>query len=172
MSANDDATKLRVLGLLKAGGKAKDIARDEGVAYPKVLKWRKELDGMQADEDIQEILKVEPAVVHEIAEGVKERLEDLSEGSGELVESVVRDINKLMTLEEDMQESGIKLVKRINEMVDACTSPLELESLVTSLAKLQTAFFAKGSNVNVLNAPNASFSDSGVSTFSSMQRPS
>jgi len=169
---SEEEAKMRVMGLLETGKSAREVARDESLPYPKVLAWRKEWQGVAEKQDVETILATDADVVHEIANDIKSRLEQTEGLSGELVDKVVDKVDKLMQLEGDMQDTGIALVKRINGMVDDVTAPIELEVLVTSLAKLQTAFFAKGANVNVLNAPGASFSDSGISSFKSMQRSS
>ncbi len=171
MAKYNDEQKLKVFGLLKAGESAKDIARTESIPYPTILKWRRELEEVETKEDLAEIIDVEPEIVHEVAEGVKERLEMIAHDAGDLVDEVVTSVDKLMTLQTDMQEAGISVVAKIEELLIGVTNPNELKLLVESLSELQNAFFGKVPNVNVLNAPGAQFSDSRVSKWKDLNRP-
>ena len=168
--AKYDDVKLEGLGLLKAGLTPKEVSRQLQVPYPKVLKWKPELEEIKVKEDIETIMDVDQAVVHEVAEGVKAKLLDLVEEGDELVDATLEKVDKLLDLQAGLQGSGLKLITKINRLVDDCNTPDQISTLVDSIAKLQTAFFAKGANVNVLNAMGGQPSSNGIDLFKSLQR--
>jgi hypothetical protein len=166
-----DELKLKALGLFKAGYTAKEISRELSIPYPKVLKWKPEAAAIQSKQDLETVLDVDKVMLHELAEGVKEKLEDIAEGSGEIVTGTLAKIDQLAELQVDLQESGINVLKKINTMIDSCKEAGDVLLLVDAIAKLQTSFFAKGANVNVLNVPGSGApSDTNVSAFKSLMR--
>lgn len=170
--ANYDELKLRGIGLLKAGYSAKEVSRELQVPYPKVLKWKPEADNLTTKQDLETVLDVDKAVLHELAQNVRDKMDELVPEGGELVTATLSKVDKLSDLQVDLQSSGIKLIEKINTLVDSCKHAEEVLQLVEAVAKLQTAFFSKGANVNVLNMPgNGQPSDNGISAFKSLQRP-
>ena len=165
--------KLKALGLFKAGYNAKEISRELGVPYPKVRDWKVDAEKISSQADLEAILDVDTVVLHELADTVRDKFEELAEGSGEIVTQVIEKVDNLQALQVDLQNSGVLLVERVNDLICECKNPNDLLTLVEAIARLQTAFFAKGANVNVLNvpgSPDGPRSDSGISAYKSMMR--
>jgi len=97
--ADSDNDKLKAIGLFKAGFNAKQIARELGIAYPKVCKWKPEAEQIETKEDLATVLNTDQVILHEIAEGVKDKLEDLVEDGGELVTGVLEKVDKLHVMQ-------------------------------------------------------------------------
>lgn len=166
--------KLKAIGLLKVGYNAKEVARELGIPYPNVLKWKPEADAIETKEELAAVLDTDKVVLHELAERVADEFEEIAEGSGELVAEVVDKIDQLGLLQTDLQGSGRKLIAEINRRIEDCQSADDILAFVEAIAKLQNAFFAKGANVNVLNVPgqaNGPASDSNISKYQSLMRP-
>ena len=167
---SDDVLKLKAIGLFKAGHTAKNIARELGVSYPKVCKWKPEAEALETKQDLETVLDADKAILHEVAEGVRDKLDELVDDGGALVGELEEKLDKLQILQVDLQDSGILALEKINRMIGGCNTVIELNSLVDSITKLQNAFFVKGANVNVLNQMGGAPSGDNISLFKSLQR--
>ena len=170
MAKYDDNDKFKAMGLFKAGFSAREIAKEVPIPYSALLRIRKEAERMGTKEDLELILDTDSVVIHDLAEGIRGKLEELTEDGDEIVNGVLERVDRLQELQIDLQESGIKVLQKIDDLLDTCSEAAEIVILVDSIAKLQTAFFSKGTNVNVLNQTNNNQSDSQLSTFKSLQR--
>lgn len=168
--ANYDEHKLEAFGLLKEGLSAKEVSRQLKVPYPIILKWKPELESLDTKADLETVLNTDKVVLHELASRVKEDFEELKTGSSELVQGVLEKINGAESLQEEFQHTGSALNKKINELIDIAKHPHDILALVEAIAKLQTAFFSKGANVNVLNVPGGT-SNKTISKYAELQRP-
>lgn len=169
--SNYDEYKLSAIGLLSDGLSAKEVARQLKVPYSTVLKWKPEIELLETREDVETVLNIDKVVLHELADTVRDKLEDVAEGAGELVDSVMARIDTLTILEGNLQNSALGLIKKLDELVEKVAYPEDLLTLVDAISKLQTAFFAKGANVNVLNMPSGQTSNKTISAFKSLERP-
>lgn len=161
--------KLTVFAKLQTGLDARAIADETELPYPIILKWRKEYREAEEAGTIHKLLDADALLLHRVAEEVQHDLEEVAPKEGELiasdVESAVAKIDTYNILNEQCQATAIKLVSKISNMTDTQLGPLELNSLVESLAKIQMAFFNKNTvQMNVLNQTN--INEDGVSTFS------
>ncbi len=169
--ASYEEQKLAAIGLLSEGLSAKDVSRQLVIPYTQVLKWKPEVEFIETKEDVETVLDIDKVVLHELAETVRDKLEDVAEGAGDLVDGVLARIDTLTILEGNLQSSALGLIKKLDALVETIEHPEELLTLVEAIAKLQTAFFAKGANVNVLNMPAGQTSSKGISAFKSLERP-
>lgn len=167
--ANDNDLKYKAITMLNNGSAPKDITSALDIPYSKVLRWRKELQETKTKEDVQTLIDVDQAVVHRAAEIVKDEFEEISDSAGELVSQVVSKVDGLQLLNDKLQSVGLDLATHIEAMAISIEEPKDLMILVDSLSKLQTAFFSKGNNVNILNANGVS--DTGLSLFKGLQKP-
>lgn len=169
--ANYDEHKLKAIGLLSEGNNAKDVARQLSIPYPTVLKWKPEAESIKTKDDLETVLDVDKVILHELAESTRDKLNELTEDGGELVEQVLTKIDNIGILQTNLQLSGTAVLTKVNELIDACNNPDDILILVEAISKLQTAFFSKGANVNVLNMPGSQQSESQINSFKSLQRP-
>ena len=169
--SNYEEHKLAAIGLLSEGLSAKDVSRQLVIPYTQVLKWKPEVEHIKTKEDVVTVLDVDKVVLHELAETVRDKLEDVAEGAGDLVDDVLVRINTLTILEDNLQSSALLILKKLDELVEEVRFPDDILTLVEAIAKLQVAFFSKGANVNVLNMPSGQTSSNSISAFKSMERP-
>lgn len=174
MAELSEGTKFKILLEIEKGATPREICEAFNVPYSKVLKMRKDLNAAKDEGEVQSLVNVEQEIVHRIAEEVRKDFNELSpkEDITEVIEGVVEGIDSYQKLNVKTQESALKVIGRLNAMVDMCVSPIELEVLASSLTKIHTAFFNKNStNINVLNQTNnTNVSDSAVSKFKSLKR--
>ncbi len=165
-----DDLKLQAIGLLAEGNSAKDVARQLSIPYPKVLKWKPEAEGVKTKADLETIMDVDKVILHELAESTKDKLNEIVEDGGEIVEEVLAKLDSVVVLQTNLQLSASAVLVKINELIDSCRNPDDVLLLVEAISKLQVAFFAKGANVNVLNMPGSQQSESQINAFKSLQR--
>lgn len=168
--ANYDDKKLEALGLLAEGNSAKEVSRQLSIPYPNVLKWKPEAESIQTKEDLEIVLDLDKVVLHDLAETTRDKLDSLVEEGGDVVTGVLKRLDKLGTLQIDLQESAITILKKVNTLIDDCKTSSDIVELVEAISRLQTAFFAKGANVNVLNMPGHQASDTKINKYKSLQR--
>lgn len=168
--ANYDDLKLQALGLLQQGNSAKDVARQLSIPYPTVLKWKPEAESIKYKVDLETVLDVDKVILHELAESTKDKLNELVEEGSELVEQVLTKIDNIGILQTNLQLSGTAVLIKINDLIEKCNNADDILILVEAISKLQTAFFSKGANVNVLNMPGSQQSESQINAFKSLQR--
>ena len=136
--------------------------------------WHQDYKEAGTAEDISHLIDLDKETLHKLADVVKDEFTEITEDAAEIVDGVVTKLDKLVVLNENTQAAGIKLVQKIHSFTDEVTNSRDLLQLVDALAKLQTAFFSKPGNVNILNANGQSsqVSDSGISAFKSLMRSS
>lgn len=167
---NYEELKLGAIGLLSQGLSAKDVARQLGIPYPKVLKWKPEAEAIELKGDLETVLDIDKVVLHDLAESTRNKLDELAEEGGELADQVLAKIDDIGILQTNLQLSATAILVKLNELIDNCRDADELLTLVESISKLQIAFFSKGANVNVLNMPGSQQSESQINAFKSLQR--
>ena len=162
-----DEVKLKALGLIKAGRDLKELVNELDVHYPKLLQWRSELNKKVETCTLTSIVDVDQVIVHEVAERVKNDLIELDPTQAKVIKGEIADvvsgIDGYQLLSVKLQTVALTLANKIDEASeDECfNTPAGIESLVSSLSRLQEAFFNKnGTNINILNAPSGSASKS------------
>lgn len=156
-----EQTKLIALAYLKQGMKPKEVAEEANMSYSQALKLSKQLVEAERRDAVLELFNVEEAVMDQLLEAVKNNDDLLSilpqeTLSGEL-ETFKEAANGLGMLDREMQDTALELTKRIKILAVTSTNADTISSLSESLAKLQTAFFAKGANVQVNNFNSAEY---------------
>lgn len=159
--------KLEALGLLKVKP-IRDVVRELNIPYSTVLRWNKELVEIKTSEDLEQIIDTEPEIIHKLAEKIQSEFEVLVKDADVLVDGVITKIDNMQLLSEDLSKAGVTLIKKLQAMAIVCTDAKDISYLVDSVAKLQVAFFSKGTNVQVNVLPS---STTEVSKFKSLQRP-
>ena len=96
--------------------------------------------------------------------------DELLDTSATLANEVLGKLDNLQLLQENLQLSALAVSRKILRTIDTLRDPKDIVPLVDCISKLQNAFFAKGTNVNVLQMGNAS--EEGISAFKSLMRDS
>ena len=150
--------KFKVISRLLNGEASKAIAESEGVPYPTVLRWNRELAKAQDEDSLAELVNVDQAILDTVLDEIKSNtpvgLQDAAETA---TVEVRRAKSAAETLQEDMQRTAIQINDKIKRSVIICDGPGELSILTDSLCTLYNAFFNKNSTqVNVQNNYDAS----------------
>ena len=152
-----DETKLKAIGLLHAGDLSKrEIAKQLDVGYSTLLKWEKEFEKHKQEGTLTKLLDVQDIIVKGVAQEVADTLiafdPDQTEAiEGELLE-VTQQIDGYQALSDKLQQVAMKLARKVSVIAEHTSDAAELELLVSSLSRLQEAFFNKNiTNINVLN---------------------
>jgi len=166
-----EAMRSRALNMLINDVKPKDVAAELDISYPKVLKWLREYKEAKEDNAVISLLDIERSVVHDVVEEVvKPKLAMIDEELEEVVDKTVMRVDGLRLLDTELQFASTRLAKRI--AAAANSEDLEARDILglsDALSKLQIAFFAKGTSVNVLNQTN-NMSDNSLSTFAKLMK--
>lgn len=156
--ALDDKTRVLILANLKVGHTPRETAEKYNVSYPTVLKLRNELIEAEEFGNIKELFNMDEAALQLMIDAVKQNLQE--EGVGELItsEEVEESFNELKEslkglneLEVEMQRAARILVRQISVVAGIAHNSDTLVNLAEALAKLQSSFFAKGTNIQIAN---------------------
>lgn len=156
-----DHARILALANLKQGKKPKEVAEEVNISYSQALKLSKQLVEAERRDAVLDLFDVEEAVLHQVLEAVKSNSsiaelipQDVLEGE---VEQLSKGLKGLSALETEMQNTAATLVGRINLVAATTTNADTISILAESLSKLNTSFFAKGSNVQVNNFNSGDF---------------
>lgn len=156
--ALEERTKILALAHLKTGKRPKEVSDLLDISYSQALKLNKELTKAEERNNLQDLFNLEEAALNtllekvsddlspaiEVLEGGVERLDDMLANVGQNVEG-------MQILEKELTDAAIQLAKKITMQTVATSGTDSILILTDALAKLQTAFFAKGTNVQVNN---------------------
>lgn len=153
-----DKLKLAALAMLKLEHKPRDIADKLGISYGTVLKYSKELIEAERRNDVLSLFALPELALAELLDTVRNNYDglltvlgvDSAPLVGEL-EQLGDGIRAMQGLEVDLATAASKLSRKLAVMTDLTTEANELYTLCEALSKLQTAFFAKGTTVQVAN---------------------
>ena len=165
--------KLKAMGLISDDVPLREITELLKVSYPTLLRWKKELSKAIEEKTLTDLIKVDETVVHEVAEKIAEDLIALDPTQSEAIEGELLDVTKgvdgYQKLSVELQAVASKLAKKISAQADQGGGAMELESLVSSLARLQEAFFNKNTTqIAVFGGDKGS--GTSVSKFKSLQK--
>lgn len=134
------------------------LVTEIGIPYPKLLKIRKDFREANNNGTLHELLNVDRLVFTEVIDQIKEKVvtitddeEDVEAIEGELMEAVEK-LDGLQLLNKEVQDTALTLIGRLQGFAkDKELDPKEVNALVESLTKIQTAFFNRG-QVNIFNS--------------------
>ena len=134
------------------GDEAKEIASDLDVSYGTVIRWKNELTKAQMNDKVNQLLAIDQAVLEDMASTAMTDVPDsllpsVQESAGELVTSVVG----LQHLEANLQTTANAINAKIRSMTYAAESVGDITELTVAICALQSAFFGKGTQVNIQN---------------------
>lgn len=176
MSLDSEEVKLKALGKIHLDStpvNLRQISEDDSIPYSTLIRWKRELEEAEAKGELDTLVDVDKLLVHRIAEETAQELKDLVPSEGELIDKEISEVTKAIdgyqVLNQKLQVAALGIADQISLLASACTNTKELALLASSLSVLQTAFFNKGTSINVLQQNN-NYSNEGVSKFKSLQK--
>jgi len=158
MAELSQKSRLIALAKLVNGTTPKDVSEEmDDISYGQAIKLSKELKRAQEKNDLEQLFRMPEDSREMLFAAVRDSLEADLGGlvptttlEGELL-SLDEKVTGLAMLDGELQKSALTIARRINILASANADVSSLSILTDSLAKLQTAFFAKGTNVQVNN---------------------
>lgn len=158
MSAVSAKTRLIALAKLTHGLSPREVSEElPEVSYGYAVRLSKELKNAQAKNDLESLFRMPSEGRQLLLDAVRDNLvEDLAnlvpieELEGELME-FSDGLEGLKQLDITFQKTADILARKIQSHASVATDVSAILVLTDALAKLQTAFFAKGTNVQVNN---------------------
>lgn len=159
MSQINQKVKLIALAHLKNGKKPREVSELlEDISYSMALKLKKDLEEAEANNSLLDLFSLDEATLDTLIENVQAELsEPVQTLTGEIqplrdsLDSISEKAVSARLLEEQLNKSAITLARQIEARAIVSMSSDSLCELAEALAKLQSAFFAKGTNVQVNN---------------------
>lgn len=156
--AIEERTKILALAHLKTGKKPKDVSELLDISYAQALKLNKELAKAEEQNRVQDLFDLEEAALETLLEKVSDELSpavQVLEGDVEtlddMLSTVGQNVEGMQILEKELTDAAIQLAKKITAQAVSTSGTDSLLVLTDALAKLQMAFFAKGTNVQINN---------------------
>ena len=170
----EDEQKLAAFSMIQNDKSPKDISETLQMAYPKVIKLRKDYREAVAAGTVDKLLNIDQLLVQRIAKATREEVSKVESIQGELVDEIdetAKGIASMNVLSVQLHEVARKLAIKTEFLIDTVQTPDSLLILVEALAKLQNAFFNRNMvNVNVLNQMNSGGSETSVTKFQAFKK--
>lgn len=174
MASYPAEVKLKALGLIGSDIPLREIAEQLNIPYPKLLRWKKELAIAIEEKTLSSIIEVDESVVHGVAQKLAEDLIELDPSQCEAIEGELLTVTKgtdgYKALSIELQTVASKLAKKISAAASDNPGADQIDSLVSSLARLQEAFFNKNQTQIAVFAGGDQGSNTTVSKFKGLQR--
>ncbi len=132
---------------LNQGDEPADIARELGVTQAKVYRWRSELKRAREEDAVAALMSAHADILDDVIQGVLVGQPEAEEQASELKASV----SGLNSLDKELQGTARKLNNHIAIMAAAASQVGEITELTKALCDLQSAFFGKGTQINIQN---------------------
>lgn len=142
----DEQVRLLTLAHLKNGMKPADAGELMGISYAASLKLKKELIAAEERGKILQLFQLDKAALGILLDSVTKQLTPAIEAFniGELVENEVHDLSDRIDggsmLNQELQEAGSALARKITVTAAVATSADTILSLAKALCELQNAF--------------------------------
>lgn len=163
----DQETKLKFLARITTDPHTRlhDLAKELEVKYATLYKWREEYLEAEAAGNVSAVINADELMLARVAEQVRNDLDC----AGLPVDSVDGAVTKLTASIDGLRALDTKLTAAAQAVTSRIIGvagrhdlePRDLLTLANALSSLQTAFFAKGTNVNVLQYNEAEGGDTG-----------
>lgn len=164
MSA-ETKTRWLICSRLIAGETPKEIAESvEDVAYPTILRYKRELEEAQANNTVDEFLNIEEAILNELMETAKKNApSSIKSQVTEAMSGLITSKTAIEALQLELIVTATAINKQIRAKVLTVEHASELDALTDSLCKIQNSFFNKSlTQVNVQN----NYDGNGTNTYS------
>ena len=143
----------------------KIIAADLSVPYATILRWKAEVNLAQENDTVAQLIKLSANALDTIMATAKADLPDeLSDIFDKEVKQIIAGAGGLQKLEVGLQDTAIFINSRISALSAIAVTVSEITELTDALCKLQSAFFGKGTIVQVNNQFNH-----GASTYANLR---
>lgn len=153
MAKLSESLKYELMGKIHAGVPLRDLVQSSGIKYPKLLALRHELKDARANGTLSDLLDVEELVVSRVKEEIMQDAKAL--GMEEAIEGEVLEatsaINGAQLLDSKLRTTAMNITTKLGRMAHETSSASELVFIAEALCKMQTAFFNKGTQVNIQN---------------------
>jgi hypothetical protein len=164
MAAVSSKNRLIALAKLTHGTSPREVSEEiPEISYGYAVKLSKELKTAQAKNDLESLFRMPSEGRQLLLDAVRDNLtEDLAdlvpleELEGEFVEFADA-LDGLKMLDITFQKTADILARKIQSHASVATDVSSILVLTDALAKLQNAFFAKGTNVQVNNYSSTQF---------------
>jgi hypothetical protein len=145
--------KYNIINDLINGAAPKDIAKEHDVAYPTVLRYKREFEAAKLEGNVDQLLDIDDVVLSEVMATVEAQApEVLREGVNGAVAELASGLQGLERLQTEFQTTASYLNTRIRSLAMSVEHISELNVLTDSLCALQSAFFNKNATqVNIQN---------------------
>jgi len=149
----NDTNKQIGLVMLMDDEDPKIIAAQLDVAVGTVLRWKNELAKAKDEDKVNDLIKLDNLALDMLAKQANglNVPDELQTPLSESIDNVTKGVTGLQRLETDLQSTANYLNTRIRSMGSTANTVGEINELTEALCKLQNAFFAKGTNVQILN---------------------
>ena len=154
----NEKTKILALAHLKTGKKPKEVADLTDISYAQALQLKKDLAKAERQNNLQDLFNLEDATIETLLEKVSTELKpaiETLEGEVELFDDTLNQLSqssdKAKLLESELTDAATLLAKKISALTLSTSGVDSVLVLTEALAKLQLAFFAKGTNVQINN---------------------
>ena len=146
-------SKHQVISLLINGDTPKSIAEALDIPYSTVLRHRKEYEAAKLSNTLDTVYDMDKVLVTEfLDEVVANQPLELREAASDTAKQVLRKIEGMELLNNEMELAAIALTKNIKKQAATTSEVSDLGYLADALSKIQNAFFNKNSTqVNVQN---------------------
>lgn len=158
----DERAKLVALAHLKTGKKPAEVATLVDIPYSTALKLNKDLKAAEEQDAVLELFNVSEAAFQSIIQAASEDLAIAGElvGADEVsrqLSTIKEGVDGLKMLDASFQRAANTIANQINLMAASAEHTDSIVNLAEALAKLQSSFFAKGTNVQINNYDKESF---------------
>lgn len=150
-----EQTRLLALARLKVGVKPIVVSEECGISYSQALKLKKDLADAEEKNTMAELVRMDDAAFEVLLDTVRTQLADPAKALGltEELEGELMSLTEGMTsnkkLEKELVDAAAVLATKIRQMAVLANNSDTVLVLAEALAKLQSSFFAKGTNVQI-----------------------
>ena len=128
----------------------KIIAADLNVPYATILRWKADVTLAQENDTVSQLIQLSAKALDTIMATAKADFpEELTAAVDAEIKHVIDGAKGLQKLETGLQDTAVFVNNRIRAMAAIATTVSEISELTDALCKLQSAFFGKGTIVQV-----------------------
>jgi hypothetical protein len=148
--------KLAIMGKLHAGVSPRELVEEFQIPYPKILSYKHELKKAKIAGNLSTLVNVDEIIVEGVAHQVEQQLLAMDPDAAAEIRSVVGEVvagaKGLHVLDTKLQAIALQAAQKLQDRVDDRDIHLkDVGYIVDCLCRMQTAFFNRGTQVNIQN---------------------